>query len=401
MSLMNYTYWVLIASVFLMFGAPQAHAASAPTFSSGRYFVPTNNTFWKNALGARRLVDNGFTADLNEIQIRVARLAGLKLVPVKRFTILAEQEISPSPLPGVRPTQTIGWGVRSVLGLSDSAIRTTGGKDVRVAILDTGIDREHPDLQSRITACRDYADPIKSVNDDSCADQNGHGTHVAGVIAADGGVSGEGMWGIAPESELLVYRVCGKSGICLADDIAAALVRAVDDGAQIALLGMGSESSSSLVGDAIAYAVEHNVMVIAPAGNSGPDNEFLDWPASDARVVSVGALSQEGEATEFSSRGINAKTKPFMANNGDLTLVAPGSNVESTFRDQGYAILSGTSMAAPHVAGAAALMWQSHVKNPLQATMTILRASTEDVDLPGDDNATGLGALMIRGEISE
>ncbi len=398
---MNYTYWVLIVSVFLMFGAPQAHAASASTFSSGRYFVPTTNTFWKNALGARRLIDNGFTADLNEIQIRVARLAGLKLVPVKRFTILADQEATPSPSPDTRPSETISWGVRSVLGLSDTAIKTAGGKGIRVAVLDTGIDREHPDLSSRVTVCRDYADPIKSVNDDSCVDQNGHGTHIAGVIAADGGASGEGMWGIAPEAELLVYRVCGKSGICLADDIAAALVRAVDDGAQIALLGMGSESSSSLVSDAIAYAVKHDVMVIAPAGNSGPDNELLDWPASDARVVSVGAVSQEGEVAEFSSRGVNAKTKSYLANDGDLTLVAPGANIESTFRDQGYAILSGTSMAAPHVAGVAALVWQSHVKNPLQATMTILRASTEDIDLPGDDNASGLGALVLRGEISE
>lgn len=347
--------------------------------TDSRYFVPSTRSFWRNTMGARHVFDTGFTADLNDLQLGIAKFAGLKPVPVEKYNILADMAVgaSVSATPLMTPTQPVSWGVRAMLD-DDTLTGTTGGAGVTVAILDTGVDRTHPDLKSRINRCEDFTNPSGALIDNSCDDLNGHGTHIAGIIAADGGLTGTGLYGLAPQASISIYRTCNTGGSCFADDVATALRVAVDDGANIIVLGLGGESDSQLVDDAIAYAQQKKVMVIAGAGNDGPYDDSEDWPARNPAVVSVGAIDSKKAAADFSSRG-------------DIELGAPGVNIESTFRDDGYAILSGTSMAAPHVAGIAARLWVKDASDPAQATRDLLHKISVDIAPPGDDGTTGWG----------
>ena len=337
---LSYIAFSLAFSIALM---PSAALAANQPASTNRYLVQTNKSFWRNAFDARNVFDGGFTADLSDLQLRVAKLAGLKPIMVKRFNILAETTVSPSvtPTPQTTPISPVSWGIRYVL--REDVTKTSGGEDVRIALVDTGVDTEHPDLKDRLTKCTDYTDTSKPFIDQECEDINGHGTHMAGIAVADGGKDGKGMFGLAPQAELLVYKACDSTGLCYSDDIAKAMIGAVDDGANIIMLGFGGEADSSFVDDAISYANDHDVLVIAAVGNSGPDNEAIDWPARNPLIVSVGAIDSNSQTAEFSSRGTNADTKAYQVNAGDVELAAPGVNVESTFKDDSYAIMSGTS----------------------------------------------------------
>lgn len=380
---------------FSLFFAPvTAMAASGPSTGDSRYFVQSTKSFWRNALGVRNVFDTGFTADLSDLQFKLAKLAGLRPIPVKKFNILAAAAPvavpSSSPTPVDAPAKPVPWGVRYILQAEDPNV-PVGGKDLTVAVLDTGVDRKHPDLKERVTKCTDYADLSKAFIDEECADANGHGTHMAGIVAADGGPDAKGIWGLAPQASLGVYKVCNSDGLCLSDDIAKAITAAVNDGANIIVLGMGGEADSSFIDDALAYAADHDVLVVAAAGNDGPYDDSMDWPARNPSVISVGATVNDGSVAQFSSRGNNEKTKPYQPNSGDLEFVAPGVNIESTFKDGGYAILSGTSMAAPHVAALAARVWQRDAKHPAAATRQVLHDMAKDILPAGDDNASGWG----------
>ncbi len=368
-----------------------AQAASASSTGGSRYFIQSTKSFWKSAFSARHTFADGFTADLSDLQVRIARFAGLRPISVKTFNILTDAT-SPSPTasasPQPTPAESIGWGQEVVLG---SAAGSDGGLGVNIAVLDTGVDRTHPDLQGRIAACADYTDTSKPMVADSCTDVNGHGTHMAGLIAATGGPDGIGMIGMAPLASVSAFKVCDDEGNCNSDDVAVAMRDAVDAGANIIVLGLGGEQESSLVSDALQYAVDHNVMVIAAAGNDGPYDDSLDWPASDSRTISVGALASDLTVADFSSRGNNAKTKAYHQDNGDLEFVAPGVNVESTFTGGTYAILSGTSMSSAVVAGLAARVWQADDEHPASATRTVLHSLAKDIAPAGDDNASGWG----------
>ncbi|HXK36862.1 MAG TPA: S8 family peptidase [Candidatus Paceibacterota bacterium] len=383
----RYSAYFLAAAIALM----PFSAATATESSTGpdRYFLQNTKTFWKNAFQARQVFEDGFTANLSDFQLTLAKLAGMKPVQVKRFSILQEEATTPEPSP--TPVSPQGWGVVTVLPNGS----TDNGEGMTIAVLDTGIDREHPDLSERIGGCVDYAG-TESKTEDFCADENGHGTHVAGILAADGGPDDEGMTGIVPAATVLAYKVCNAEGLCFSDDIAVAMRDAVDAGAQIIVLGFGGEEASSFIDASIGYAQEHEVLVVAAAGNDGPYEEEVDWPARDPRVVSVGAVDEDAVPTEFSSRGTNATTEPFVQDEGDVEFAAPGVNVESTFIDGSYSILSGTSMAAPHVAGLAALLWQADDEHPAEATRLVLRELARDIAPPGDDPATGWGMPVLR-----
>ncbi len=391
-----------ITAVFLAFSlflATPATVFAASTTSVNRYFIPTTRAIWRTAFSARHVFSDGFTANLSDLQVRLARFAGFKPIPVKRFNILEDLEdvsiAAPTePTPQTVPSQSVPWSVRAMLG-DAKQMKTAGGNGVKVAVIDTGIDREHPDLESRITGCFDLTDVEEGFLDDTCDDINGHGTHMAGIIAADGGPDGEGLYGFAPQASISAYRVCDRDGMCFSDDIAVAMNAAVDEGAQIIVLGLGGEAESSFIADALVYAEDHNVLVIAAAGNDGPYADSVDWPARNPLAVAVGAVDNTNTPADFSSRGTNKQTKAYQSNSGDIEFAAPGVNVESTFRDGGYAILSGTSMAAPHIAGLAVLLWQKDAKNPAQATRELLHDQSLDIGPAGDDPATGWGIPMM------
>lgn len=408
----------LILAVFLVF-----LPFSSVSAEEGRYFVRSTKTFWKNALNARHSFDNGFSADMSDFQVRFAKIWGLDIEPVKVLQILpVNQSAGPltisgsgvpvpkssevdnvaevvrrrvTPGPGRQtPSDQTPWGIETVY--NDPIItKTSGGDKVKVAVLDTGVLVSHPDLKNRIAQCKDFTAARFPVIDGKCEDKNGHGTHVAGIIAADAGSDGKGIYGVAPAAKLFVYKICSASGLCYADDIALAIRLAVDQGVNVINMSFGADVESQLLADAVNYADSKGVLLVAAAGNDGPFEASIDYPGAQAETIAVGALNQNKDVTEWSSRGINTTTVPYVVEEKDIEFAAPGENVESTWNNGGYVILSGTSMASPFVAGLAARYWQMTAEDPARATRGFLHNLALDLLPIGDDDGSGFGLLTV------
>ena len=379
-----------------------------------RYLVKSNSGFWKKSFNVRHEFGEGFTTDLSDWQLRVAKVFGVEVVPVKKLFILPEaagvtgegnteskdkdnsaiiEGKRPSPSPSARPVPSaqLPWGIKAVYGNNPLLLKTSGGAGISVAVLDTGVYKSHLDLKNRIGQCKDFTSFKKPIIDGQCEDKNGHGTHVSGIIAADGGTDGKGVYGVAPEATLFSYKVCGNNGSCWSDDIAIAIRNATDSGANIINMSLGSDSESSLIADAVSYAVDKNVLVVAAAGNDGPDVESIDYPGANPNVIAVGAFDVTQTIADWSSRGANLTTTPYVVEEKDVEFAAPGVIIESTWNSGGYVILSGTSMATPHVAGLAAKLWQKDALDPDSATRDLLHTFSQDLTPVGDDDASGFG----------
>ena len=206
---------------------------------------------------------------------------------------------------------------------------------ITVAVIDTGVCMSHEDLVGRVLDNGyDFVD-----NDDDPEDIFGHGCSVAGIIAAniDNGI---GIAGFAPNSSILPVRVLGPSGSGSMADVAAGIVYSADNGADIINLSLGSSVGSQVTLDAVNYAMEKGVTVIASAGNSG--GALPGYPARYENVVAVGAIDPGGARSSFSNKG------------GDIW--APGRDVHTTYLNNGYKALNGTSFSAPYVAAMAAIL---------------------------------------------
>ena len=374
--------------------------SSAVAAESTRYFVKSSSQFWKNAFNARHEFKDGFTANLNDWQIRFAKILGVAVEPVGILQILPLEEIKApktSPKPRPTPSDQISWGIESVYGSSEMT-STSGGEGIKVAVIDTGI-AEHPDLKSRLIKCKDFTNARFPVVNGKCEDKNGHGTHVAGIVAADGGSDGLGIYGMAPAAVLYAFKSCALNGTCYADDLAVAVQTAADDGANIINLSVGSDRSSVLINEAIDYAISKGVLVVTAAGNDGPYAESIDYPAAKANVVAVAAFDSFFKIADWSSRGVNTKTTPLIIEEKDIELAAPGVNIESTWSNGGYAVLSGTSMATPFVSGLAAKIWTTlplDTEHPAQTIRELLQKNTMDLDVIGEDDSSGLGFSKVQ-----
>lgn len=396
---MNKLKTSFILGIFSLVLMPLAGVQAA---EGGRYLVKSDSAFWKNAFNARNEFKEGFTANLNDWQVRFGKLLGIEIEPLTIFQILPDNKKNPikdsSIIDGkskearIVPTDQTPWGVEAVYGNAKIS-QATGGKGARVAVLDTGVLTSHLDLMARILDCKDFSNPRFPVIDGKCEDKNGHGTHVAGIIAADGGADHQGIYGIAPESSLLAFKVCSDNGFCYADDIAVAIRSAVDGGANIINLSLGSDRPSGLVSEAVRYADSQGVLVVAAAGNDGPYLSSIDYPAAQPEAIAVGAFDDNLSVAEWSSQGANSSTAPQITEEKDLEFAAPGVNIESTWKDGGYAILSGTSMAAPFVSGLAAKYWNSFLNNPnpAAALRQFLQLNALDIADKGEDDASGFG----------
>ena len=267
-------------------------------------------------------------------------------------------------------------------------VNGSGGEGVTIAILDTGINSSHLDLQRRIIKCAVALNG--TAVDDVCYDGHGHGTHTSGTAVADGGVDGLGIFGVAPNASLISVRVCSPTGSCPTDAITAGIYYATDNGANIISMSLGGSIPSAFMKTAIDYATERGVLVIASAGNSGPNNNTIGYPAGFDNVVAVGAFDQYDLTAGFSSRGNNYNTTPYLVEERDVELTAPGVGVLSTYKTGCYNTFSGTSMSSPHIAGLAAKYWQGTGS----ATRTFLQEMArngKDMGIAGDDNEAGFG----------
>ena len=230
----------------------------------------------------------------------------------------------------------------------------------KVAIIDTGIDRAHAELLNKVQACASALAAIGVVTSGSCSDDNFHGTHVAGTVAANTG-NGVGVAGTAPDAQLAICKALNAGGLGFVDDVAACIDWSWRTaGARIISMSLGSEESSDTEGRAVKDAAAAGVLVIAAAGN-GYDSK-PNYPAYYPEVMSVASFDQAGVVSDFSTC------------NTDVEIAAPGTDIWSSFPENTYGVISGTSMATPHVAGAAALI-MSELGLDAQQTRSKLRSS--------------------------
>lgn len=340
----------------------------------------------KRQVMMRHLFGEQFTADVTEEQIpTLKRLGDVEFIPL--YEIAARKGGRESAVRTLFPSDQTPWNMEMIYQ-DPSLTNTLGGSGVTVAVLDTGM-YQHFDLKNRMKQCKDFTKGPTIKN--SCSDGNGHGTHVAGVIAADAGTDRKGIYGVAPEVNLFAYRVCDNNGFCWTDDIAVAIRYAADQGANIISMSISGDTESNLIKDAVSYATGKGVLVVAAAGNDGPDYGSIDWPAANPQVVAVGAIDSNKIIASFSSRGVN--DGDYIVEEREIEFGMPGVSIESTWPNNEYRKLSGTSMATPHLSGLAAKLWTGNAETTRNHLQGIARR--HDLDQPGDDPATGYGLAVV------
>jgi subtilisin len=272
------------------------------------------------------------------------------------------------------PWGVVRIGAQSVHSLTPPVL----GAGVRVAVIDSGIDHTHPDLAAN---CRGGWDFVN--RDDDPADDHGHGTHVAGTLAAVW--NGSGVVGVAPQADLYALKVLGANGSGQYSDIIAAVNWCVTntDGIEIEIANLSLGSSGdpgATVKEAFDSAYRYGVLIVAAAGNSGRRSGVGDnviYPARYDSVIAVAAADSLDRRASFSSTG------------PAVELIAPGVGIYSTVPG-GYATYNGTSMAAPHVAGTAALVWAAHPDWDNVLVRTTLAGTAEDLGLALRQQGYGL-----------
>lgn len=237
------------------------------------------------------------------------------------------------------------------------AWKTGAGRGVSVAIIDTGIDCSHPDLSCRYENGINIVTPESSPQDDN---NPGHGTHVSGTVAGQG-ISG-GVYGVAPLVTLMPVKALNGDGAGRPSDIAKGIIWAADHGAQVISMSLGSPEPSPGLQRAVDYALRRQVVVVAAAGNDGPAQNTIGYPAAFPGVIAVAASDERDHVASFSSRGRG------------VTFIAPGARILSTVPG-GYMFLDGTSMATPHVAALAALAIERGASGPAGVASALARAS--------------------------
>lgn len=279
--------------------------------------------------------------------------------------------------------QDMQWGL-SRIHAPDSWGRARGS-GVAVAIIDTGVDLLHEDLRDRVVSGHDFID-----GDDQPNDENGHGTHVAGIAAAT--QNGLGVAGVAPGAVLLPMRVLDATGTGVESDVASAIeasvLRAAGLGMRLVVnmsftdVTVTGGATSERIQDAVRRAWFAGAVIVAAVGNESLP--FSDFPAAGPNVIAVGSIDQDERRSSFSNLG--------------PSVVAPGEKIVSTFWDKAtpvdhgvYASGTGTSMAAPFVSGVAALLLSAGMTNA-QAVRAI-HETADDLGEPGPDREFGYGVV--------
>ncbi|MEH7156669.1 S8 family peptidase [Neobacillus drentensis] len=370
----------------------------------------------KASFGVRWDFDSkGFTTTVNAQQYQALlnnKNLTVERLPELQFITTANLAAKPGGTTSSGPSDQTPWGIQAIY--NDSTIASTsGGSGIKVAVLDTGVNANHPDLTSNVEQCKDFSQTKVSLVEGSCSDGNGHGTHVSGTVLANGGISGKGIYGVAPQAKLWSYKVLNNRGSGYSDDIAAAIRRVADEatstGAHVIIsMSLGSSTKDSLISSAVDYAYGKGVLIIAAAGNDGPGTNTIGYPGALVNAVAVAALENVQEngsyrVADFSSRGNPSTAGDYIIQERDVEVSAPGRAIESTWNDGGYNTISGTSMATPHVSGLAAKIWAANtsLSNVQLRTELQNRAKSNDIlggtgSAAGDDYASGFGFPRVK-----
>ncbi|OGO24506.1 MAG: hypothetical protein A2Z28_00270 [Chloroflexi bacterium RBG_16_51_9] len=287
------------------------------------------------------------------------------------------------PQPAPPPAETLPWGVDRI----DAALAwdVSTGAGVKVAIVDTGIDQDHPDLVGNIKGGVNFVAKGRTVDPSKWDDDNGHGSHVAGIVAAvDNDI---GVIGVAHQAWLYGVKVLDKRGSGYLSDVILGIEWSIDNGMQVINMSLGTSSDVQSLHDAVDAAYAAGIVLVAAAGNSGdtdPDDDVI-YPAKYASVIAVAATDDTDTRASWSSDG------------PDVESAAPGVSIYSTYKGGGFATLSGTSMASPHVAGTVALVLAANPTLTPGDVRATLQATADDLGATGLDNYYGHG-LVDAGE---
>ncbi|MHB1355178.1 MAG: S8 family serine peptidase [Anaerolineae bacterium] len=251
------------------------------------------------------------------------------------------------------------------------------GEVIIIAILDTGVDSNHPDLQDNLVTGTTFVAGTTTPEDDQS-----HGTHVAGIAA--GIANNGGIFGVAPRASIMPVKVCDSSGYCSNENIASGITWAVDNGAHVINMSLGGPSST-IVYNAVRYAYENGVVIICAAGNTGNAGNTPMYPGAYDKVIAVAATDSNDNWASFSTYG------------NWVDVSAPGVSVYSSYPwITQYGLFkydSGTSMSSPHVAGVAALIRKLRPNWTVEQVYAHIRASVDDVGATGYDIKTGTGRI--------
>lgn len=257
-----------------------------------------------------------------------------------------------------------GWGVGK------------GSTDVKVAVIDTGVDLNHPDLKGHL----EEGTNIVTHGNTPPEDDVGHGTHVAGVISALVN-NNEGVAGMTWFNPVIPVKVLDSSGSGSTYAVAQGVIWAADHGAKVINMSLGNYADAQFLHDAIKYAFDKDVVIIAASGND--NTERPGYPAAYPEVFAVAATDSR-------------KAKASFSNYGDyIDVAAPGVSIPSTYLQKQYAALSGTSMATPHVSALAALIRSVNPTLKNTEVMEIMRSSAEDIGPAGKDKYFGYGQIDV------
>ncbi|MDT0604369.1 S8 family peptidase [Thalassotalea castellviae] len=273
------------------------------------------------------------------------------------------------------------------------------GKNVTVGVLDTGIDYNHQDLGGCFGSdCKVYSGYDFVNDDDDPLDDESHGTHVSGIIAANGEIKG-----VAPDAKLLAVKVCNEHGFCSTTDIIEGLEFSLDpdgdpetnDAVDIVNMSIGSSSHDKALMETTNNIVKQGIVVVVAAGNDGPNTNTIGSPADAEKAITVAASNSNNSIADFSSRGFPSSGEPLLK----PEVAAPGVSINSTLLDGKYGQRSGTSMASPMVAGVIALIKQhSPEKSPEQIKAALIATASpivNDIQIEGSGLINALSAIEL------
>jgi len=262
---------------------------------------------------------------------------------------------------GLNPNvaQISGWEIK--LFDIENQWKISRGAGVVVAVIDTGCDLDHPDLKENILQGKNFINPKKDPYDD-----NGHGTHTSGTIAAADNKTG--MVGVAPKAKILPIKALDSQGNGNLQNILDAIIWAADNKADFISMSLGTPQTSPQIQKAIDYASNKGSIIFCAAGNSGENTDIM-YPAKCDNTIAIGAIDRNLQRTSFTCSG---ETLDFLSPGHDILSCVPGGR---------YALMSGTSMSTPFAVGCAALLLSNFRQIKYSATENMLKTSNDYVNV--------------------